>query len=53
MADTYDAEKPKVAASARNAPSIKAQAQQAKDTVSAQANGQAGGSSDSYGAHQL
>ena len=50
VADTYDAEKPRIAASARNAPSIKDQAQQAKDTVSTQANG--AGDGERYGAHR-
>ena len=36
VADTYDEEKPKIAESVRNAPSIKDQARQAKDTVSPQ-----------------
>ena len=50
VAATYDAEKPRIAASARNAPSIKAQAQQAKDTVSAQASSPDDG--QRYGAHR-
>ena len=50
VADRYDEEKPKIAAAARTAPSLKTQAQQAKETVSA--NG-ANGQTDAYGAHQI
>jgi Conserved TM helix len=55
VAITYDQEKPRIAASARSAPSLKAQAQQARETVS-QANGADGrpdSTGDPYGAHQL
>jgi hypothetical protein len=51
VALTYDQEKPRIAASARSAPSLKAQAQQAKEMVST--DGQVGGTSDPYGAHQI
>jgi hypothetical protein len=42
-ASKYDQEKPRIAEAARNAPSIKDQAQQAKDTVSSRAGGAADG----------
>ena len=50
VADTYDAEKPKIAAAARTAPSIKAQAQQAKDAAG---NGAQSPDGERYGATRL
>jgi hypothetical protein len=53
VAMTYDQEKPRIA-SARSAPSLKTQAQQARETVGANgADGQGSGTGDSYGAHQI
>jgi hypothetical protein len=53
VAATYDQEKPRIAASARSAPSLRAQAQQAKETVSANStDGQADGTGERYGAHR-
>ncbi len=51
LAMTYDREKPRIAESARNAPSIKDQARQAKNAAASQASG-AGGAGDGYGAHR-
>jgi hypothetical protein len=55
VALTYDQEKPRIAASARNAPSIKAQAQQGRETVrqASAADGQSDGTGDLYGAHRI
>ena len=51
VSDKYDEEKPKIAESARNAPSIKDQAQQAKNAASQYGNGtQPGGPSSRHGA---
>ena len=50
VADRYDEEKPKIAESARNAPSIRAQAQQAKDAVG---NGAQSPDGERYGATRL
>jgi hypothetical protein len=51
LSDTYDQEKPKIAESARNAPSIADQARQAKDAVSSQAGRHAADdASGQYGA---
>jgi hypothetical protein len=53
VAATYDQEKSRIAASARSAPSLRAQAQQAKETVSANStDGQADGTGERYGAHR-
>jgi hypothetical protein len=53
VAATYDQEKPRIAASSRSAPSLRAQAQQAQATDSAHSpDGQADGTGDRYGAHR-
>ena len=53
VAATYDQEKPRIAASARSAPSLNAQAQQAREMVGANgADGQADGTGERYGAHR-
>jgi Flp pilus assembly pilin Flp len=53
VAAAYDQEKPRIAASARSAPSLRARAQQAKETVSANStDGQADGTGERYGAHR-
>lgn len=56
VADRYDQEKPKIAESARNAPSVKDQARQAKDMAASQSgNGTqpADGPGERYGAHRV
>ena len=56
VSDKYDQEKPKIAESARNAPSIKDQARQAKDAASSQyGNGTQppGGTGERYGATRV
>ena len=52
MSDTYDQEKPKIAESARNAPTVKEQAQQASTAVSSSGGGgrHSGSTTDPYGA---
>jgi Flp pilus assembly pilin Flp len=54
VSDTYDQEKPRIAESARNAPAIREQAQQARAAASSQVNGgsQPDGAGDRYGAHR-
>jgi hypothetical protein len=56
VADKYDQEKPRIAESVRNAPSIKAQARQAQDAASSQyGNGSqpSDGSGERYGATRV
>jgi hypothetical protein len=56
VADRYDEEKPKIAESARNAPSMKDQARQAKDMAASNAGGDGGaalGNGARSGAHPL
>jgi len=55
VAGKYDQEKPRIAESVRNAPSVKDQARQAKDAASQYGNGTqpAGGSGERYGATRL
>jgi hypothetical protein len=56
VADRYDEEKPKIAESARNAPSMKDQARQAKDMAASNAGGDSGaalGNGARSGAHPL
>ena len=56
VAATYDQEKPRIAESVRNAPSVKAQAMQARDAASTQyGNGSqpSDGSGERYGASRV
>jgi hypothetical protein len=48
---TYDREKPRIAESARNAPTIREQARQTRDTAASQV-GSPDGTDDRYGAHR-
>jgi Flp pilus assembly pilin Flp len=54
VADRYDEEKPKIVESARNAPSVKDQARQARDAVGSQyGNGTQSPDGERYGASRL